>query len=471
MNESAIAPTTASVQVAQIVDGCAFRGLPFVVSIFTVLALVFDGFDIQAVGFVAPALLGEWSITRPELSPVLAAALVGMALGAVLMGPVGDKLGRRSALILSMGVVAVGSLLSAHASTPGELTLYRFITGLGLGGSLPNATSLMVELAPLAVRNLVVSITIVGVPIGGVVGAEAAAQLLPAFGWRSVFVAGAVLPVLLALSMWLWMPESPRYLARRPERSNELARMLNRLTRTTRYHASDRFVIAEQATAEQCEGLRTLLTPQYRADTLLLWTSFFTSIFSVYALFNWLPTVLSGVGLPVSVALRSALVFNLGGVLGALIMATAMNRYGSRKVLVTFGVSAAALALALAGLQNTLYDANHLAPLLMIMAAAGVTILGVQVGLYSVSAYAYPTSARASGVGAALGVGRVGGIVSAFAGGIVSSIDGGVAPFFGGIAAVVLLMTVAISAFRRHMPPVHAPAHAAERASQTASTN
>lgn len=469
MTESA--SPAASVQVTQVVDGCSFRGLPLVVFIFTLLALVFDGFDIQAVGFVAPVLLEEWNIARPQLAPVLAAAVLGMALGAILMGPIGDKLGRRGALILSMSVVAIGSLLSAYASTPGELMAYRLITGLGLGGSLPNATSLMVELAPLAVRNLVVSITIVGVPIGGVLGAEAAAQLLPAFGWRAVFVAGAILPTLLALGMWLWMPESPRYLARRPERSNELANMLNRLTGSRRYSVSDRFLIAEPAAPEQREGLRALLTPQYRIDTLLLWAAFFASIFSVYALFNWLPTVLSGVGLPVTVALRCALVLNLGGVFGALIMAAALNRYGSRKALITFGAVAAGLALTLAGLQETLYDADRLAPLLILMAAAGATILTVQVGLYSVAAHAYPTSARASGVGAALGIGRVGGIASAFAGGLVSSIGEGVAPFFTGIALVILLMTVVIALFKRHMPPVQANASAREPASRAVGTN
>jgi AAHS family 4-hydroxybenzoate transporter-like MFS transporter len=444
---------SASVQVTEVVDGCSFRGLPRVVFLFTLAALVFDGFDIQAVGFVGPALLDEWNITRPQLAPVLAAAMVGMALGAILIGPVGDRFGRRSALILSMSVVAVGSLLSASANTPGELAAYRLITGLGLGGSLPNATSLTVELVPLAVRNLVVSITVVGVPIGGVVGAEAAAQLLPAFGWRSVFVVGAILPMLLVLSMWLWMPESPRYLAQRPERSNELARMLNRLTASSRYSANDRFLVAEHAVSQQRDGWRALLSTQYRTDTLLLWAAFFTSLFSVYALFNWLPTVLSGVGLPVTVALRCALVLNLGCVVGALILASALNRYGSRKALLTLSVIGAGLALVLAA-SSEIYRPDQLAPLLILMFAAGATILTVQVGLYSVSAYAYPTSARASGVGAALGVGRVGGIASAFAGGIVASIGEGVAPFFGGIALVVLLMATAIALFKRHMPPV-----------------
>lgn len=454
MTESA--SPTPSVHVTQVVDRCSFRGLPLVVFIFTLSALVFDGFDIQAVGFVAPALVQEWNITRPQLAPVLAAAVLGMSLGAFLMGPIGDRLGRRSALILSMSVVAVGSLLSAYANTPGELAAYRLVTGLGLGGSLPNATALMVELAPLAVRNLVVSITVVGVPIGGVLGAEVAVQLLPAFGWRSVFVAGAVLPILLALTMWLWMPESPRYLTRRPERSNELARMLNRLTGSNRYSSNDRFVIAEHATPEQREGLRALLTPQYRTDTLLLWAAFFASLFSVYALFNWLPTVLSGVGLPVTVALRCALVLNLGCVFGALIVGTALNRYGSRRTLVSLSVIGAGVTFALAALPGTLYEPNQLAPLLILMFATGATILGVQVGLYSVSAYAYPTSARATGVGAALGVGRVGGIASAFAGGIVSSFGEGIAPFFAGIALVALLMAVAIALFNRHMPPVRA---------------
>jgi len=458
-------PPAPTVHVADVVDRCAVRGLPFVVSIFTGLALVFDGFDIQAVSFVAPTLLSEWGITRPQLAPVLAAALIGMALGAMLMGPVGDKLGRRSALIVSMGVVAAGSLLSACADTPQELIVYRLITGLGLGGSLPNATSLMMEFAPLAVRNLLVCITIIGVPVGGVIGAEAAAQLLPAFGWRSVFLVGAILPSLLALGMWLEMPESPRFLARRPERCGELAHMLNRLTRTSLYSAADRFVIAEHSAPQKREGLNALLTPEYRLDTLLLWAAFTTSFFCVYAIFNWLPTVLSGVGLAVSVALRGALVFNLGGVLGALIVATAMNRFGSRKVLVVCSLTAAALLLSLASLQNLLHEANYL-PLLLLMACAGGTILGFQTGLYSVAAYTYPTAARASGVGAATGIGRLGGILSAFAGGIIAMLGEGIAPFFGAVAVVLLLMSAVIALFRRHMPPVHA-ATCAQGASAT----
>jgi AAHS family 4-hydroxybenzoate transporter-like MFS transporter len=151
-----------AVQVADIIDRCRFRGLPLVVSLFTVLTFVFDGFDIQGVAFVAPELLKQWGIARAALGPVLAAGLVGMAAGSLLLGPLGDRIGRRSAMAGSLLIVAAGSLASAFASSPGELVLYRFITGVGIGGSIPSATALMMEFAPVRVRNLAVSITVVG---------------------------------------------------------------------------------------------------------------------------------------------------------------------------------------------------------------------------------------------------------------------------------------------------------------------
>jgi AAHS family 4-hydroxybenzoate transporter-like MFS transporter len=182
--------------------------------LFTLLALVFDGFDIQAIGFIAPALLAEWDISRAKLGPVLAAGLVGMALGAIALGPLGDRIGRKRSLLAAMGLIAAGSLASAFVQDPLQLTICRFFTGLGLGGCLPNATALIMEFAPLTLRNLMVSVTIVGVPVGGVLGAAVAARLLPEFGWRAIVMVGAILPALLALVMWIVMPESPRFLAR-----------------------------------------------------------------------------------------------------------------------------------------------------------------------------------------------------------------------------------------------------------------
>ena len=196
-----------------------------------------------------------------------------------------------------------------------------------------------------------------------------------------------------------------------------------------------------------------LLAAAFRRDTILIWLAFFTSLLSVYSFFNWLPTVLTGVGLPITAALRGSLAFNLGGVIGALIIATCMTRFGSKPVIVTFGIAAIALTLALGGLINTSNANSSLVPLLSLMLLTGLAALGVQVGLYALAAYAYPTSCRASGVGAAVGIGRIGGLVSSFAGAAALAIGNGVTTFFVAICGVLAITTISVAFVTRHMPP------------------
>ncbi|HLB85832.1 MAG TPA: MFS transporter, partial [Steroidobacteraceae bacterium] len=230
-----------SVEVSEIVDHARFGPCALTVSVLTTLALVFDGFDIQAIAFAAPRLMSEWNMDRAALAPILAAGLLGMFVGALMLGIAGDRYGRRRALLASMALMAASSLLAATADGPAPLATYRFLTGLGLGGALPNAAALMVEFAPLAMRTVIVAITVVGVPIGGMIGAAIAARLVPAFGWPSIFVLGGVLPGALLLAMAWLLPESPQYLARRPPRAKELATTLNRLLGQARYDGSERF--------------------------------------------------------------------------------------------------------------------------------------------------------------------------------------------------------------------------------------
>ena len=227
--------------------------------------------------------------------------------------------------------------------------------------------------------------------------------------------------------------------------------MLNRLAGEARYGANDRFIIDEPS--GRGEGFTALLAAAFRRDTMLIWLAFFTSLLSVYSFFNWLPTVLTGVGLPITAALRGSLVFNLGGVIGALIIATCMTRFGSRPVIVTFGIAAIALTLALGGLINASNANSSLVPLLSLMLVTGLAALGVQVGLYALAAYAYPTSCRASGVGAAVGIGRIGGIVSSFAGAAALAIGTGVTTFFVAVCAVLAITTISVAFVTRHMPP------------------
>jgi AAHS family 4-hydroxybenzoate transporter-like MFS transporter len=440
------------VEVTSVVDGTRFGPYALKVSALTTLALVFDGFDIQTIAFAAPKLMSEWGIDRAALAAILAAGLIGMFVGALALGVAGDRYGRRRALLASMALMAASSLLAATADGPHTLATYRFLTGLGLGGALPNATALMVEFAPLAVRSVVVAVTVVGVPIGGMLGAAIAARLVPAFGWPSIFVLGGVLPAVLVLVMAWLLPESPQYLTRRPGRTRELATTLNRVLGEPRFDGSERFVSRDVGAAGERAGPLALFSPEHCRETLLIWLIFFTNVFTVYCYFGWTPTVLTGVGLPLPTALRGLLLFNLGGVLGALAGAWWMGRAGSRSVLL-FLASAAALSTLALGLVKATPDENLALMTCLLIAGAGVS--GVQVQMYTVAASAYPTQLRATGVGWALGTARLGGVLSAFAGSVVQVLGSGLKPFFTSIALVIVVTFAGIALLRRHLPRRH----------------
>jgi AAHS family 4-hydroxybenzoate transporter-like MFS transporter len=286
------------------------------------------------------------------------------------------------------------------------------------------------------------------------IGAQLASKLLPAFGWPSIFIAGAVLPALLAGVMWLALPESPRYLAQRGDRGRELAGLLNRLARAERYRGDETFRIVEFSLRRA--QVRELFTPALRFDTSLLWLIFAANLFGVFAYFNWLPVVLTGVGLPLATAHRGSLFFNLGGVFGALAGALLTTRIGSRPVLASLAVVAIASALVLAFLPMGATGAEGeqaVRAMLVTMCVAGACVNGVQVGMYAVSSHVYPTAVRATGVGWALGVARLGGVISTVAGSALLALGRGTMAFFVGIAGVMLLVLAGVLLLRRHIPP------------------
>ena len=296
-------------------------------------------------------------------------------------------------------------------------------------------------------RNVVVALTVVGVPLGGVLGAEVAAQLMPLFGWRSIFVVGAVLPGALALVLLLSLPESPRYLARLGGQGAKLAGLLNRVTRSQQFDASMPFVVVEPQTGVARSSVAAVLGPEFRRDTLLIWMIFATNIFAVYAFFNWLPTVLASVGLPMAIALRGSLIFNLGGVVASLLVAICVSRFGSRNTLRVVGIGAIVTTLAMGFVTPT-----DVTVLLMLMALAGGCILGMQVCMYAVAANVYPTAVRSTGVGWASAIARLGGIASSLIGGVLLSLGQGMTPFFVAVALVLVPTLLGVWLLQRHMP-------------------
>jgi len=408
----------ATIDVDQVLESGRLRGPVLVVLLCAASTLILDGFDIQAAGFAAPALVNDLHVTRAALGPALAASLVGMALGAAGIGALGDRWGRRRTLLLSTALFGIATLLAATATSVATLALWRFITGIGLGGALTTATALVAEFSPRRLRAQAIGAIQMGVPIGGMTGAALAAELIPSYGWRSVFVVGGALPVLAAAVMYFVLPESPCFLA------------------------------AQGQSATGRSGMRALFTPQLRWDTAIVSLAFLTNMYAVYAFFSWAPLVLTSLGFELVTAVRGALVFNLAGIVGVITISLLISRLGSRRPLAVFAfVSAAALTwLAL--------FAHGLLPLMGGIAVAGAAISAVQVGMYTLAAHVFPTECRTSGIGWVLGTGRVGGIASALGGGLLLTLSGP-GGFFGCIAAVLLFTFASVLAVRRQITASH----------------
>jgi AAHS family 4-hydroxybenzoate transporter-like MFS transporter len=445
---------TVDVDVA--LDRAQFRGLPVIVLICSTVTLALDGFDIQVIGFVAPTLTAEFGVDRAALAPALAASLIGMTLGGLGLGPIGDRVGRRRALLISALLFGVGMLMCSAASSLELLAFWRLLTGIGLGGALPNTTALMVEFSPSRWRSQTVAAANVGVPIGGMIGAAIVSALLPLLGWRAMFALGGALPLIWFVVMYFIMPESPRYLATRRGKTRELVAILNRIAGKARYTGGETFVLGSSSRGMGAAGVGALFSRDLARDTLAAWIIFGTNIFAVYAFFNWAPAALTALGLDLATAVRGALVFNLAGVIGALALSWAASRFGSRWPLVMSAALAAGSMFYLAWLaQDMSASAERRIPTTALMAGialAGFTICSIQVGMFAVSAHIYPTECRASGVGWTLGVGRLGGVASSFAGALLLASKARETGFFAGVAAALVVTSLGLAVLRRHIP-------------------
>ncbi|HEY7641898.1 MAG TPA: MFS transporter [Steroidobacteraceae bacterium] len=435
--------SSTTVDVDRVLEAAKLRGPALVVLFCAASSLILDGFDIQAVGFVAPALVGDLHVERAALGPALAASLVGMAIGAAGIGALGDRWGRRRTLVLSTALFGLATLLAASATSVATLALWRFVTGIGLGGALTAATALIAEFSPRKFRAQAIGAIQIGVPIGGMLGAMLAAELMPAYGWRSVFVVGGVLPLLVAALMYFVLPESPRFLATRSHARETLARLMARIDPAGRYSTTDVFVLGEEPRPTR-SGVRALFSPQLRWDTAIVSLAFMTNMYAVYAFFSWAPLVLTSLGFELVTAVRGALVFNLAGIGGVIAIAWLIARFGSRRPL------AAAALLGAAALASLALFAKGLPALMSGIAVAGIAINAVQVGLYALAAHVFPTECRTSGVGFSLGAGRTGGIAAALGGGMLLSLSGA-AGFFGWIAGALVIACVAVLLVRRQI--------------------
>lgn len=386
---------------------------PLQIRVFTLcmVCLIMDGFDVQAMGYVAPAVLREWGVPGPSMGPVFAAANFGVLIGSLVFSMVADKIGRRPVLVWATLFFSVLTLATAFAQNVQQLLWLRFISGIGLGSIMPNATALVGEFSPKRSRVTLMMCITVGFTIGAAVAGFVAAWLIPAFGWRSVFVFGGAVPLVIAVAMWWGLPESLQFLAVRGGQQSALARWLKQLDPTIAIDARTRFV-SNEASKSGVPFIH-LFREGRGVTTVLIWVVNFMNIMMLYSLSNWLPTVVTGMGYTTQTAVLVATSMQIGGTLGAFGLAWLIARGGFIPTLsLTFAV--AATSIAFIG-----HPSLSLMALFVIVFVAGWCVIGGQPGLNALSATYYPTYLRSTGVGAGLGVGRAGGIVGPYVGGLL----------------------------------------------------
>jgi AAHS family 4-hydroxybenzoate transporter-like MFS transporter len=291
-------------------------------------AVIFDGFDIQVLAFAIPSLMRDWVLPRSAFAAVLALGLAGMVVGSPIAGYFGDRFGRRPALIGCVTIFGIGTVATAFVNSLAALVVLRFVTGVGAAGALPNASVFVAEFAPIRRRAAAVNLTLVCVPLGGMLGGIIAAQVLPTWGWRALYGIGGALPLVFAFVLWAVLPESPRFLARNPDDWPHLRRLLARMARPTS-HDSVFDDPAEQKKAGR-SGVRDLLRPPLARDTAGLWIAFFFCMAAIYLVFGWMPAMLTARGMDLASASRGLAVSNAGGVLGVLLWAGLVTWFGSR---------------------------------------------------------------------------------------------------------------------------------------------
>ncbi len=460
------------VEVGAVIDQGKFFPLPFSISIMMIIIMLTDGFDLFTMGYVGPRLIEDWGVTGADLGPVNMAGLIGMAIGSVGLGWAGDRIGRKRAYVACLALLFVGSILCFISQNLWQLTTFRLVTGFGLGGVTPLATTLIAEWTSKKIRSVVVATVIVAVPLGGTLAGIINDALVPTYGWRAMFFVGAVVPLVLFALFSFTLPESPKFMAQHPAMHKKLANWLNRLVREQRFDGSEDFYVQESAdkpepaappTAQQASKNRqmgfaiaavaivvavlgaavpglslmwmiilalliglvaafyftkntanswfaTIWSPRYRLSTILIWAAFAMNSFVLYLYTNYLPTLAEDAGWSVEAASSTLQNFSLGAFFGSIGGAVLIGVFGSRIV----GSLLALLGVVASAIIGILMNdpGGAVGVLLGVCLVGGASVNGMQAFMYAVSANAYPTEVRGSAVGMAQTFSRIGAVAS-----------------------------------------------------------
>lgn len=414
------------------------------------LVMAIEGYDMQLAGFAAPAIIKVWQINRAHLTPVFGFGLFGYMLGATLLSGLADRFGRKKIILGGAFWFGALTLAAANSHSVTQLLAFRFVAGLGLGAAIPTTIALAVEYAPSRTRATTVAILFIGYNIGAALGGFLAAKVMPALGWPSLFYVGGIAPIVLSVALIFVLPESIRFLALRRSESPDLAEIAARLDPELKSERPLRLILREEKQAGV--PARHLFTEGRAPITVLLWLAYISSLMGQHFLTSWLPTLLVGSGLSLGHAVIAGSSVQMGGALGGLALCWLIDRRGTSALIGSFGIVALLIALVPYATQSDLL-------LMPIAFLIGFGLMGGLTGLNAVSGTLYPTYIRSTGVGWALGIGRIGSILGPVLGGVLISFNPSNSALFTCAAFPVLFSSSAMYLFAR-LPALSSTAEA-----------
>jgi AAHS family 4-hydroxybenzoate transporter-like MFS transporter len=394
-----------TIQVSQMLDERGIGAFHIKLVIWTVFISLIDGYDIGAIAFAAPSLIREWHFPPSELGPIFSASLFGILFGSVIFGFVGDRYGRKAALIWANLIFGVFTLIAAWSTNTTEMFWLRLIAGLGIGGVIPNAIAINAESAPRRLRATIAIIAVGLVPIGGAIPGLMTATLVPTYGWQILFIVGGIVPILIGLLGFFGLPESIKYMALHEKHRADMEKLVHQIRPDFVIPPNARFVIEDEKNVAGFnpaylfkDGL-ALITP-------LVWLLFILNLMGFFFLLSWTPTLLvTAAHQPPTVGALAGTALQVGGTFGSLLLCRWLDRQRFFAIAVLF-----ALAVPVVGSVGWFGTTSQTA---LIIAAflSGFLVLGIQTGINVVGALIYPTSLRSNGSGWQLGIGRIGSIV------------------------------------------------------------
>ncbi|MBD8094593.1 aromatic acid/H+ symport family MFS transporter [Pseudomonas fluorescens] len=392
-------------------DTRPFGAFQWKILLLCLTVLVLDGFDVVIMGFIAPALIADWGIARESLGVVMSAGLFGLALGALGGGPLADRFGRRRVIIGAVFFFGVMSILSAWAPNLMVLSVLRFLTGLGLGASQPNAATLASEYAPRKYRSLMVTVVYCGFTLGAAGAGFLANAIMATHGWSAILLIGGIVPVLFAGVLCLILPESAKYLVVKKTRRPALERIANSIEPGIA-DSNTQFVTPERQNSGE-RSVNLILSRPHVVVTMALWVGLFMNLMTVYFLNSWLPIIVKDDGFSLADAALVGGMMQVGGTLGNIVIGWEMDRFKAHRVMIGTLLGAAILTVTLGLASPGLYG------LMALVFMLGFCINSTNTGWTAMAAIYYPTEMRATGTSWMTGIGRFGAILGAYIGAVL----------------------------------------------------